>query len=267
MKLEGLPKCLWINLDRAQERRSYMESQFKDWGISDQLRIPAVDGMNADLEKHLSGGFPPHLIPSEAACVISHLEAIKFFLYETDLDEVLIMEDDLDFSLAKLWNFTWKEMRERLPVNWDTCQFTIINPMAIMIKLHQRFINDFSAACYLISRHHAAKLMRMHEEGKRWKLNLNILPRASSENVILDSGKSYAIPLFNYRMDLGSFIREEHLEKFHRVSSEGLNRAWQEQGPSFDIGNLMTLEAYSGRLPSPPQAAGAVGGGDESFSR
>jgi hypothetical protein len=256
-KLEGLPKCLWINLERSHERRSYMEKQFVEWGISDQLRIAAIDALNDDLKAHVSGEFPPNLIPSEVACVVSHLEAIKFFFYESDLDEVLILEDDVDFSLAKYWTFTWKEVRERLPINWDTCQFTIINPMAIMIKLHQRYINDFSAACYLISRRHAAKLMKLHEDKGRWRLNLNILPRASSENLVLDSGKGYAIPLFTYRMDLGSFIREEHLEKFHRRSSEALIKTWKERGSTFTIDHLMALEAVAGRLPKMPQAAGA----------
>ena len=66
----------------------------------------------------------------------------------------------------------------------------------IHVKLHLKFINDFSAAFYLISRHHAAKVLRNHMRGDKWKLDNGVKPRAVSEDTILETGKTYTIPLF-----------------------------------------------------------------------
>ena len=43
----------------------------------------------------------------ECACVMSHLNAIEYFVNETDLDEIVIMEDDVEIQQAAYWNFTW----------------------------------------------------------------------------------------------------------------------------------------------------------------
>ncbi len=248
-KLKDFPKCLWINLDRYPERKKYMEDQFSYWEIEDHHRIVGIDGKEDDPTSYLKGTIPHNMNQGEIACVLSHLNAIKYFLYETDLPEIMIMEDDLDLSTAKYWNFTWKEVRKRLPINFDTCQFTIINPNGITLKLHHRFINDFSAACYLITRHHAEKIFKLHNRGSCWKIDQNIKPRAVSEDLILDSGKGYSTPLFNYRLDLGSAIHEEHIDIFHKDSRNALAEFWQQQGPDQSVEQIMELDEYCGRIP------------------
>ena len=40
---------------------------------------------------------------------MSHLKAIKHFYEETDDDYCMILEDDVDFSTVRYWNFTWQE--------------------------------------------------------------------------------------------------------------------------------------------------------------
>ena len=226
-----------------------MESQFDHWGISDHQRISGIDGKNDDLFDHMRGGVPPNMNEGELGCVLTHLNAVRFFVESTDLDEVLIMEDDLDMSTAEYWNFAWKDVRSRLPVNWDTCQFTIINPVGIRPRLHHRFINDWSAACYLISRHHASKILSIHGTERAWQIDQGVRPRAVSEDLILDSGKSYALPLFSYRLDLGSSVHEEHIDLYHRGSSNAINDFWKKHGSSQDVDSIMDLDEYVGRLP------------------
>tara|TARA_Y100001970_G_scaffold291279_1_gene427833 strand:+ start:1590 stop:2402 length:813 start_codon:yes stop_codon:yes gene_type:complete len=246
-KLAGLPKVLWINLDRFPDRKKYMEDQFNYWNIEDHHRISGIDG--GDFESYLKGTVPPQMNDGECACVMTHLNAIKYFVEETDLDEIMIMEDDVDLSVARHWNFTWKDVRRKVPINFDCLQLTIINPNGITLKLHHRFINDFSAACYLITRHHATKLLRLHQRGSQWKIDQNIRPRAVSEDLILDSGKSYSTPLFNYRLDMGSAIHEEHIEIFHKNSNNALVDFWREQGADVKIEEVMQLDEYCGRIP------------------
>ena len=62
------------------------------------------------------------------------------------------------------------------------------------VVLHHYFINDFSAAAYLISRHHASKIMKNHIRGNKFKLSNGIKPRATSEDTIFGSGITYSIP-------------------------------------------------------------------------
>ena len=40
---------------------------------------------------------------------MAHLKAIKYFYEETDDDYCMILEDDVDFSTVRHWNFTWQE--------------------------------------------------------------------------------------------------------------------------------------------------------------
>ena len=224
-----------------------MEEQFDYWEIKDHHRISGIDG--AEYESFLKGTVPPSMNDGELACVMSHLSAIKYFVEETDLDEIIIMEDDVDLSPVTSWTFTWKEVRKRVPINFDCLQLTIINPNGITLKLHHRFINDFSAACYLITRHHANKLLRLHQRGSQWRLDQNIRPRSVSEDLILDSGKGYYTPLFNYRLDMGSAIHEEHIDIFHKGSNNALTDFWREQGADVTVDHVMQLDEYCGRIP------------------
>ena len=57
--------------------------------------------------------------------------------------------------------------------------------------------------------------MENYIRGDKFKLDGGIKPRATSEDTILGSGKTYTIPLFLYRLDLGSAIHPEHMGVFH----------------------------------------------------
>lgn len=248
-KLEGFPFVLWVNLDRYPDRREYMEEQFDYWNIKKHHRIVGIDGKEDDPASYLKGTIPHNMNSGEIGCVLSHLNAIKYFVEQTDFDEVFIMEDDVDLSTAKSWTFTWKDVRRRVPINFDCLQLTIINPNGITLKLHHRFINDFSAACYLITRHHATKILKMHQRGDLWKIDQKIKPRSVSEDLILDSGKSYSTPLFNYRIDMGSAIHEEHIDIFHKGSKNALAEFWERDAIEHTVDDIMELDEYCGRIP------------------
>ena len=226
-----------------------MEEHLQYWGIENHTRISGLDGKEDDPSSYLKGRVPDNMNSGEIGCVLTHLRALKHFVEETDYDEVIIMEDDVDLSPAQHWTFTWRDVRKKLPINFDTCQFTIINPNGIHLKLHHRFINDFSAACYIITRHHATKVLKCHQRGNLWKIDQNIRPRAVSEDLILDSGKGYALPILNYRLDMGSAIHEEHIDIFHKDSKQGLEEFWKLNGQDILLDQIMELDEYVGRIP------------------
>jgi hypothetical protein len=125
---------------------------------------------------------------------------------------------------------------------------TAITTGDIHVKLHLKFINDFSAAAYLISRHHAAKIMKHHIRGDKYKLDNGVKPRAVSEDTILETGKTYTIPLFLYNITLGSTIHAEHIGVFHQGPHTALTNYWQQQGHGVDIREWMNYDPYLGRI-------------------
>ena len=247
-KLRGLPHIYWLNLDADEDRRFYMEEQFKYWEIENHTRISGYDGRDDDVSSHLKGRIPDNVTQNELGCCMTHLKAIKHFYEETDDDYCMILEDDVDFSTVRHWNFTWQEFIGLAPYDWDCLQLTTICTGDIHVKLHLKFINDFSAAVYLISRHHAAKMMRHHIRGEKYKLDNGVKPRAVSEDTILETGRTYTIPLFLYNMNFGSTIHQDHITVFHKAPHDALSNYWQQQGPSVDIREWMNYDPFLGRI-------------------
>jgi GR25 family glycosyltransferase involved in LPS biosynthesis len=247
-KLRDLPHIYWLNLDADAERCEYMENQFKYWEIENHTRISGYDGREDDVSCHLKGKIPDNVSQKELGCCMSHLKAIKKFYEETDDEYCLIMEDDAVLDIARYWNFTWHEFFSLLPYDWDCVQLTTITTGDIHVKLHLKFINDFSAAVYLISRHHAAKIIKNHVRGDKYKLDQGVKPRAVSEDTILETGKTYSIPLFLYNLKFNSTIHPEHIHVFHQGPYNALLNYWQQSGAGIDIKDYMDYDPYLGRI-------------------
>ena len=107
-KLQNIPPIYYINLDGEPERKIYMESQFKYWEIENYTRISAYDGRDDDLSDIIKGTYPVNMTSGEVGCTTSDLKAIKHWYDTSDSSYALIMEDDIDLSLVKCWNFTWR---------------------------------------------------------------------------------------------------------------------------------------------------------------
>ena len=257
-KLNGIGSIYCINLDEQPERWEFMQKQFKYWNIEDKVtRISAYDGREDDLSDIIAGKYPDTMSSGEIGCVTSHLKAIKMFL-DTDDPYAIMMEDDCSLDLVQTWNFTWKDFFSHIPFDWDVVQIAIICTGDIHVKLHKRFVNDFSTACYLITRHHAEKLVRLHCRGgytgkQTYKLDQGVKPRAVADDLIYNSGNTYAIPLFLYRLALGSSIHPEHVDLIHKQSYEGLYEYWDKRGSEVDIRQLMEYNPYLGRITEQPQ--------------
>lgn len=250
-KLKGIPSVFWLNLDKDSHRREYMEDQLDYWEIENHTRISGYDGRSDDVSCYLKGVYPENMIQNEVGCCLSHLKAIKYFYENTTEDVALILEDDVVFDVARFWNFTWKEFISKLPYDWDCIQLTTICTGNIHIKLHNHFINDFSAAAYLITRHHASKIVKNHIRGEKYKLDNKVKPRAVSEDLIFGSGKTYTIPLLLYSLNLGSSIHPEHIDIYHKQSYDAIYNYWQQNGPDLNISDLMDYDPYLGRISEP----------------
>jgi GR25 family glycosyltransferase involved in LPS biosynthesis len=243
-KLSGLHPIYYLNLDGQPERRNYMEKQFKYWGIEDYTRISAYDGRVDDLGHLIIGPYPDNMTSGEIGCVTSHLKAIQHWLETSDSDTALFMEDDIDLQTVSYWNFTWDEFYNKLPYNWDCVQLAIICTGPLYANLHRRFVNDFSTACYLMTRDYAKKLVKYHISKDKYKLDNGVKPRPVADDLIYNSGNTFAIPLFLYRIALGSSIHPEHIDVFHKQNHDGILNYWKTQGASNSISSLLDYNPY-----------------------
>jgi len=249
-KLKGLPPIYYINLDGQPERKVYMEAQFEYWQIENYTRVSAYDGREDDLGDILKGRYPDNMLSGEVGCTTSHLKAIKLFLEESDAPCALIMEDDCSLDPVSCWGFTWKDFYAKIPYDYDVIQLAIINPAEVHMRLHRRFVNDFSTACYLIARHHAEKLVRLHCRGDMYKIDQGVKPRAVADDLIYNSGNTFSMPLLLYRLQMGSSIHKDHVEVFHRSSYEGLNNFWNKQASQISDWNVyFDYDPFFGTLP------------------
>jgi hypothetical protein len=247
-KLNGIGPIYYLNLDGQTERREYMESQFKYWEIENYTRISAYDGRDDDLSDIIKGRYPEMMSSGEIGCVTSHLKAIKYWYETSDSPYAIIMEDDCNLDLVKYWNFTWNDFYCRIPYDWDVMQIAIICTGDVHVRVHKRFVNEFSTACYLITRHHAEKLLRLHTRGDKYKLDNGVKPRPVADDLIYNSGNTYSLPLLLYRIELGSSIHPDHIDAFHRGNYDAQFNYWSQKGAELTIENLMDYDPYLGRV-------------------
>ncbi len=250
-KLKNFGPIYYINLDDQPERRQYMENQFNYWEIEDYTRISAYDGREDDLSDILKGKYPDMVSSGEVGCVTSHLKAIKYFLENSDSPYAVIMEDDCNIDIARYWNFTWSDFIARAPYAWDVIQLAIICTGDIVVPIHNRFVNDFSTACYVITRHHAEKLLKLHIRGDKYKLDNGVKPRAVADDLIYNSGCTYAAPLLLYKIELGSSIHPDHIDQFHRASHDAIFNFWSQSGAKMTLEQIADYNPYLGKITEP----------------
>ena len=248
-KLKNFGPLYYINLDGQPERDTEMQSMCKYWELN-PTRISAFDGRNSSLNHILEGSHDIGITSGEVGCVTSHLKAIKQWYETSDTPYAIFAEDDVSFDTARFWKFTWDEFVEKLPYDWDVVQLAIINPGVVYASMHARWVNDFSTACFMVTRHHAKKLIEHHCVGDKFRLDQGVKPRPVADDLIYNCGRTYAIPLFHYKIELGSSIHPEHIEVFHKGSHQGILQHWKEQLAQMeDQSQLFNYDPYLGRIP------------------
>ena len=194
---------------------------------TDPTRISAFDGVKY-LNHILEGSHDIGYSSGEVGCVTSHLKANQTVYETTDTPYAIFAEDDVSFDTARFWKFSWDEFVEKLPYDWDVVQLAIINPGVVYASMHARWVNDFSTACFMVTRHHAKKLIDHHCVGDKFRLDQGVKPRPVADDLIYNCGRTYAIPLFHYKIEMGSSIHPDIFEVFHKGVIKGILDHWRE---------------------------------------
>ena len=58
--------------------------------------------------------------------------------------------------------------------------------------------------------------------------------RAVADDLIYNSGNTFAIPLFLYKIELGSDIHDIHIDVFHKSSYDGLWNFWKNDASAIE---------------------------------
>jgi hypothetical protein len=103
----------------------------------------------------------------------------------------------------------------------------------------------------MITRHHAEKLIKHHIRDNMYKLDNGVKPRPVADDLIYNSGNTYSVPLFLYKIELGSSIHPEHIDAFHRNNHDGLLNFWTQSGSTLTADQLMEYNPYLGRITEP----------------
>lgn len=269
LKLKGIPKILYLNNDSDNERKEYMESQFLEWDISNYERISTTKYSPTNYikwKKHLDN---TELFVSEnlISKSFNHIKAIIDWYDNSDDPYCIIMEDIIDLSVVDYWMFDWKTLIDNLPYNWDCVSLVSIlatieiksnkfkKEFNVDLEVHQKYSTTCSIPmhlrqnqdskigpyCYMITRHFAKKLKKLHYNGKKIKLFVNTNDKKINEyengllrNIIFDLGLTYIIPVFN--------VNKKYLDDYDKtyfdilveqMSSDAIEYWWAEKSKLF----------------------------------
>jgi GR25 family glycosyltransferase involved in LPS biosynthesis len=114
-----------INLPGSRDRRLRMTWRFDQAGVLDAVRfIRAIDGRSPSVEDHVArmrGGPGDGLEPTEVACWLSHIRALRTFLRETPATtpSAIVFEDDV--LLHREWHTRLAAVLDNLPQDAPVC--------------------------------------------------------------------------------------------------------------------------------------------------
>lgn len=104
--MNSIDVIYWINLDRAVDRKNYMDNLLGDsiFKIIPNIRISAVDGKMSDemYKKIIKYNKQPEVTDSEYGCLLSHLNAISTFS-KSNYNNAIIFEDDISLDFKPYW--------------------------------------------------------------------------------------------------------------------------------------------------------------------
>jgi glycosyl transferase family 25 len=145
----GLPPLWVVNLDRARDRRTFVEESFGALGLSPRI-VPAVDGRELDagirsqyseLNAMYTYGRP--LVDGHIACSLSHLSVYRTML-EEGLDEVAVFEDDVRPSPALVEVLA---ERDRFPDDADIVTLHTLFEWATPVPIDDRVLAEQFRVC------------------------------------------------------------------------------------------------------------------------
>lgn len=151
----------YINLDRAKDRRAYLEEMFDKYQIKNVTRIPGVDGKNVDVDYQVIGY--TKYSPGELGCTLSHIKAIKT-AYQNNDQIAVIIEDDCGFGLLSQNPITIDDIIKEAPEGWEYINLCPLNPLVYLYNepfVPEVNFTSYGTSIYIINRDGMEKVLKM----------------------------------------------------------------------------------------------------------
>ena len=209
----------WINLERSVDRRFKMEQMLNLFPVKN-IRFNAIDGMTIS-DEDLYSNFKTKQFyrrKVEYACLLSHLSVIKSFS-ESDNKYALILEDDVNLELLKLWNKPINEIINSAPSDCEIIMLSYTSPSKLSETFTLNKGNIYSCGAYIISNSAAKKLIKNIYKNDKYELNDYIpgmMKQHVSDSFIFAELNTYVYkyPYFTYPTDNDTNINP-HQAEFH----------------------------------------------------
>jgi len=216
-KVKDLPKIYWINMKEAEERSKTLLIEFTKFNLKNK-RIEAIVPSTLDslVVRHKTYSKEDIAVKAQC-CTSSHFLALKTFIEDEENkdDTALIAEDDLSFETTRFWSNNWKDYISQLPADYEIAKLCVVSlPHKSKnycdkyyhqpVKVNGEYVNG--SCIYIIKRSAAEKIVNSvyDKDVKKFNLNFGVL---LAEDIFRFFGNSYYFPLFIYRTQIPSYIR------------------------------------------------------------
>jgi GR25 family glycosyltransferase involved in LPS biosynthesis len=217
----------YINLLDRKDRDTLFVKQMNDLGIKNYQKIVASEVKDIDEEiLEMFGLYGCTKL--EAATVASHLNAIKYFLDNSEDEYAIICEDDADLTNSKNINFTLFELFAYS--NGVECfQLAVSTREDIQTNhmMHKITPWDFNASTYAISRKYAEKIIKKYFNNNKLSLDnfesIDIFDYRNSsviksipvaEYIVYERNSTITCPIFSFIISESSIQHNsEHLRQ------------------------------------------------------
>ena len=219
-------KHYWINIDRSQDRRAFMEEQFKNNSL-DNVRVSAITPHDFDevLEdkRPLTCKHPGCVrCEYEYACISSHIKAMIEGLKDESNDWFVVMEDDIVIPFDIDYNKMIGELLKEAPTAQLVQLLILYGPTVkalynLSITQNMPFIKWQyllpSTGMYIISREGAEILVGKYFKNNKYDFT-TCEYQVVADVALYSSINSYAttFPFAYPNIDLVSEIHPEHYE-------------------------------------------------------
>lgn len=223
-------KHFWINVQKSEERRAFMQKQFNAIGL-ENYRVGAITPDDFDdclvQQRPLSCKHSGcNSCEYEYACLCSHIKALRMCLDVANDDWFVILEDDVFLPFV----IDYDKLIGSLPKDAELLQGLILYGATVKylydvkLKHNIKFVRWQyllpSTGMYIISRKGAEKLVDMFYDKNVGKYDFSKSTCQNVADVLLYSSvNAYAscIPFAYPSIQMGSLIHEDHLNA-HRLA-------------------------------------------------
>lgn len=241
----------YINMDKYQNRRNYMENHLKKY-TNGYKRIRGFNGYiieNKEKDKVDDIQFIndyPDITKAEIGCTMSHMMAIKT-AYDNGDHVALILEDDTNISLVNMLDFDFSEFLEHAPNDWEILKFFYMNMDMNMNNFRNKEYKEykyipenpkqhsFSTVGYVINRKGMEKILNYaysYDNNTFHIRNSQNIPSNGVADIFLyEIVNTYNVEpsiFFPNNTDFKSTIHDDHTDG-HIVRSSRILKIYQEK--------------------------------------